>query len=449
MSAVLALAGCTGPRGTQMPVPRPLGRDIQSFHASSDDMENSVSAEAVEHPETITLHQALALALMKNPELAVYSWHIRAAEARILQAGMLPNPEMAIEVEEFGGSGESQGFDAARMSIVLSQVIELGGKRASRRNTATLETALAAWEYEIKRLDILTETTQRFIDVLESQQTLALAESELAVANNVHHAVSERVKAGKDSPLESIKSTSELASSKLSVIQTTRNLAENRHLLAAMWGSKRAVFDKAAGSWPEMPGEIPHYENIEQRLHQNPTIEHALMELRLAEAGLAAEKTARIPDLELATGVERSEEEDGQTFIAGMGVQMPVFDRNKGRIKEARAAVEKARQNKRATEIALHAELRAAYETLAAAKHATLILSNEVLPAAQEAFSAAEEGYRAGKFSYLDVLDAQRTLFEAKSTSLEIRAEYHKSLAKLERLTGENLSTIEMEKGDK
>lgn len=449
MSAILAVAGCTGPRGTGMPVPRPLGRNIQSFHASSDDVDKSVSAEAVERRDTITLRQALALALMKNPELAVYSWDIRAAEARILQAKVLPNPEMEIEVEEFGGSGETQGFDAAKMSIVLSQVIELGGKRAKRRNTATLEMEVAAWKYEAKRLDILTDTTQRLIDVLAAQQKLELAESELGIASNVHHAVSERVKAGKDSPLESIKSKGELASSKLTVIQAARNLAENRQRLAAMWGSKQAVFDKAVGSWPEMPKEIPRYKDIEQRLDQNPEMERALVDLNLAKASLATEKAARIPDLELVTGVEQSEAEDDLTFIAGVGVQIPVFDRNQGGIKEAQASVEKAKQNKKATEVSLHAELRAAYETLTYTKHATLTLAGEVLPAAQEAFSAAEEGYRAGKFSYLDVLDAQRTLFEAKSILLEVRTEYHKSLAKLERLTGENLSTIETKKGDR
>jgi len=102
MSAILALAGCTGPRGTGMPVPRPLGRNLQSFHASSDDAENVVSAEAVERQDTITLRQALALTLIKNPELVVYSRDIRAAEARILQAKALPNPEMEVEVELAG-----------------------------------------------------------------------------------------------------------------------------------------------------------------------------------------------------------------------------------------------------------------------------------------------------------------------------------------------------------
>jgi len=440
LSAILVLAGCAGPRGTGMPVPRPLGSDIQSFHAVTGDVDKPASTDAVEQRGSITLRRALTLALMKNPELAVYSWDIRAAEARMLQAKVLPNPAMEIEVEEFGGSGEAEGFDAATTRVVLSQVIELGGKRAGRWNTAVLEMELAAWEYEAKRLDVLTETTERFIDVLAAQQKEELAASGLSIASNVHHAVSERVKAGKDSPLERIKSKGELASSKLTVIEAGRNLAESRHRLAAMWGSRRAVFDKAVGSWPEMPKEIPDYKDIEKRLHQNPEMERGLVDLSMAEANFDAAKAARIPDLELAASVGRSEADDGQTLTAGVGVQIPVFNRNRGGIREAQAAVEKARKNRDATEVALHAELRAAYETLAYAKHAAVTLADEVLPAVQEAFSAAEEGYRAGKFSYLYVLDAQRTLFEAKSILLEVRAEYHKSLAKLERLTGESLS---------
>ncbi len=448
ISAILALTGCAGPRGPGMPVPRPLGSELQSFHASSDDAENSVAIDTVKHQGDITLRQALALALMKNPELAAYSWEIRAAEARILQANVLTNPEVEIEVEEFGGSGEAEGFDAARMSIVLSQVIELGGKRAKRRRTAALETEVSAWEYEAQRLDVLTETTQRFVDVLVTQQKADLANEELGIASNVHHVVSERVNAGKDSPLERIKSKGKLAASKLIVMQATRDLAAHKDNLAAMWGSGRAAFGDAVGSWPEMPESLPDYSDIERRLHQNPEMALERLDMQLAEAGLAEEKAAWIPDLQWAGGVERSEAEDDETFIAGIGMAIPVFDRNRGGIQSAQAAVEKARQHMKATEVALHTELGAAYETLVYARQATATLTDDVLPAVQEAFSAAEEGYRTGKFSYMDVLDAQRTLFEAQSILLDVRAEYHKTLASLERLTGESLNTIETRTGD-
>ncbi|NIQ01614.1 MAG: hypothetical protein GWM98_15520, partial [Nitrospinaceae bacterium] len=52
------------------------------------------------------------------------------------------------------------------------------------------------------------------------------------------------------------------------------------------------------------------------------------------------------------------------------------------------------------------------------------------------------EGYRFGKFGFLDVLDSQRTLFEARARYLKTLARYHQAVAEVERLTGEPLSTV-------
>ena len=60
-------------------------------------------------------------------------------------------------------------------------------------------------------------------------------------------------------------------------------------------------------------------------------------------------------------------------------------------------------------------------------------------PEAVQAFEAAQEGYRQGKFSYLMVLDAQRTLFELKQQYIDTLADYHTSRAALERLVGQSI----------
>lgn len=73
MSAILLLVGCAGPRGAGMPVPRPLGRDLQSFHASLDGVDQPVSNEVAERQDSISLRHALSCALMQNPELKAFS----------------------------------------------------------------------------------------------------------------------------------------------------------------------------------------------------------------------------------------------------------------------------------------------------------------------------------------------------------------------------------------
>src|SRR5262245_16481048 len=80
----------------------------------------------------LTLADAAQAALDRNPELSAAGWDILAHDGRAVQAGLLPNPEMRAEVEDFGGSGSRPGFEQAQTTLSLAQLIELGGKRARR-----------------------------------------------------------------------------------------------------------------------------------------------------------------------------------------------------------------------------------------------------------------------------------------------------------------------------
>jgi cobalt-zinc-cadmium efflux system outer membrane protein len=132
---------------------------------------------------------------MHNPELAAFTWEVRAMEARTLQAGLAPNPEIGVEFEDFAGSGDLQGINGAEVTVALSQVIELAGKRQKRTRVAALERDLTAWDYEATRLDVLTRVTQAFVAVLSAQERLAV-DTELArLAEQVLQGAEARVKA--------------------------------------------------------------------------------------------------------------------------------------------------------------------------------------------------------------------------------------------------------------
>ena len=154
---VLCIWGCMEPGSeAALPQPRSLGRQFSTFQPPAKPMETSVVPEIAEPTGVITLRQALALALMHNPELKAFSWDVRASQARQLQASIRPNPALEVEVEEVGGPGQRSGFDAAETTIQLSQLIELGDKRNKRIKLASLERELAGLDYEAKRLDVFT-----------------------------------------------------------------------------------------------------------------------------------------------------------------------------------------------------------------------------------------------------------------------------------------------------
>ena len=72
----------------------------------------------------ITLKEAVALALLNNPQLQVFSFEQRAREARALQSGLMPNPQLDIMVEDAAGSGNFNGFNQSQTTIQLSQLVE-------------------------------------------------------------------------------------------------------------------------------------------------------------------------------------------------------------------------------------------------------------------------------------------------------------------------------------
>src|SRR5687767_4089171 len=173
--ALSGLIGCAAPEiRASLPEPRPLGAHVPTHRPALEPPPAEFIPPAVQAPEgVLRLPQALALALMQNPNLAAFAWEVRAGEARTLQAGLPPNPEASVEVENVAGSGEFQGVDEAEVTVGLSQVIELAGKRRKRTHVAALERDLAAWDYETARLDVLTQVTQAFVDVLRVQERLA------------------------------------------------------------------------------------------------------------------------------------------------------------------------------------------------------------------------------------------------------------------------------------
>ena len=133
---IVTLSGCASERlETLGPEPHPLGRDFPTYRASA---KPSLSAQPPnEEPHgALSLEEVLRAALLQNPDLSSTAFEVRAAEARTLQAGLFLNPEIELELEDFGGTGEVRGVQTSESTLQLSQLIELGGKRTKRLRAA-------------------------------------------------------------------------------------------------------------------------------------------------------------------------------------------------------------------------------------------------------------------------------------------------------------------------
>ena len=419
--------------------PRQMENDITAYSSHVENSPPEWQGLDLEEPTgVITLVQAITLSIMKNPGLAAYSWEVRAAEARTLQASLLPNPEFTFETEELGWSDGRNGIGSAVMYFVVSQMLELGNKRGKRTSVARLETDIEDWEYASKRLDLLAETTKAFIKALEARKKVTLSEKFHQLAKRVFQVVSERVEAGKVSPLEKTKAQVTVSGTRIVLERARRQWDVARKRLAAAWGSVSPQFNGVAGDLEKI-SKLASLDQLLEKTAQNPDQARWETEILLQEAKLEFEKSKRIPNVTVSAGLQRFEETNGNAFVFALSVPLPVFDRNQGGIEEARHNIRKVEEEKKVADVRIKTELTSAYEILTATYLEAMTLKNDVLPAAQRVFEGLSEGYRQGKFRYLDVLDAQRTLFDAQATYVEALANYHERSVEVERLIGQGV----------
>ncbi len=444
ITAIFLFSNCAGYRtAANYPEPRPLGKDYKTYHLASEISKEDTSLLQFEEPKGIlTLSQALSLALLNNPELAAFSWEVRAREARTLQASLPPNPEIAVELENVGGSGEAGGFAQTETTVGLSQLIELGGKRQKRIRIAALESDLAAWDYEIKRLDVLTQVTQSFVNVISAQERVTLNTELVRVAQEFMNSVSLRVQAGATSPAEESRARVALSNARIQLDRTQRELDGSQKRLTAMWGSSTPVFEKAGGQL-DTSLKIPKFDQLLTLISQNPEVARWTVDMQRRAAVLSLAKAQRIPDPSIGTGVRRLNESDDNAFVVGLSVPVPIFNRNQGTTETARMRLNQGDWERQATELRINTLIAESYQRLSTAFIEATTLQSSVLPEAQNAFDTINEGYKLGKFGFLEVLDAQRTLFDSRSQYLLSLAEYQKAKADLERLIGQSLDTIQ------
>ncbi|RKU07729.1 TolC family protein [Candidatus Poribacteria bacterium] len=417
---------------------RPLGRDLTTSKPPIDPPTVEEPSQLEKPMGTINLRQALALALTHNPNLKAFAWAVRAGEAKTLQVGLRLNPELETEIEEFGGSGDLSGFSAIETTVQLGVSIDLGGVRGKQKQIAALEAELAGWDYETARLDVLTQVNQAFIDVLAAQEVVALNEELVRLAEQVFNTAKAQVEAGKVSPVQRMRTQVELANSRIALEASKRELEGARFVLALIWGSKSPVFEQVEGQF-EMAKPIPTVEQLANRISQNPNIARWTVEIAHRRAAIQLERLKRVPDLSIGGGMKHLNESDDVAFIFGVSLPLPLFDRNQGAIREAEYNLAKAFEERKSSEIAVCTALATAYGKLSAAASTVSSLKDKVLPSAQSTFDAVTEGYRIGKFDFLEMLDAQRTLFDVRGSYIDALAKYHKAVAEVEWLVGEPL----------
>jgi cobalt-zinc-cadmium efflux system outer membrane protein len=390
--------------------------------------EEALQTAATAPATPLSLTKAIELALEGSPEVAAATRQWEATEGQVLQGRARPNPELAYSLEDARSRTRTQSWQ-------LNLPVELGGKRAARTKAAEKSREQAQAQLNELKAALRANVATAYFDVLTAQERLVLAKDSVALAKSSTDTVAKRVAAGKVSPVEESKARVAEAGIRVELAQAASEQRNARSRLFALLGKIEAPFTVLEGKAENLP-PVPKLADLQSLISSSPAVVLARIEVDRRKALTDLEQSKRVPDITVSAGIQRSNETQRNILLFGVSVPLPVFDRNQGNLLEALKLEDKARDELQGATVRLHSEVAQAQERLSTIAAEVQSLRQDVLPGAKSAYDAATIGFENGKFNFLEVLDAQRTYFTAKSQYLKALGEAHRAAADVDRLLG-------------
>lgn len=380
--------------------------------------------------------------MIRSPALRGAGASRQAVRGDALAAPLRPNPEASVLVEDFGGLGgraDFRGARAAQTTAGVSQRIELGGKRAARISLAGRSGDVAGLDYEAARLDLARDVLTALAEATAAARNIKVEQERVTLADLTVRIARARVDAGREPLLQLRRAEVTRSNAETSAERARREAAVSLRNLSVLIGApmielapQQAWFEDV-GSAPRPP--VPADPLL--RLSANPDfarLEAAIVQQR---ANIDLQRANAVPDVSVQGHVRRFEQGRQTAFVAGVSIPLPIYDRNQGGIARAQAELLRAEAEAERGRLAMAASLVNAERRIDLAWRTVSNLRRVALPAAEQATRLATIGFAEGKFTFLEVLDAQRALSDTRAQLNEALREFHARRAEAERLRGQ------------
>lgn len=390
-----------------------------------------VSADA--SAPILTLEQAVAAAGGAAPSTDAAEAGIEAARVNRTVAGLRPNPVAQAQIENVVGTGPYSGLRSAETTMGVALPIELGGKRSARVAVANAQLSRAELEAAVVAADVRLQVTSLYVEAIAAERRLATARDQLRIADDALQAARVRVQAGRASPLEEQRADVAKINAAASLDRAARLKDVARLNLARRLGrSLDGPLD--TGLLDQLP-TATYGPMIAPSASGTLTLAAADADLAVADAGIRLARANRVPDLNIGPALRRLEATNDTAAVFAVSIPIPLFNNGRAAIAQASAERTRAEARRRMTSLDVEQAIAEAQAEAANAETTARAAAGPALAAAQEAARIARIGYREGKFSQLDLLDAERTLADTRIAAIDALANYHNARARLERLT--------------
>jgi cobalt-zinc-cadmium efflux system outer membrane protein len=385
-------------------------------------------AQAV--PETLTLERALQLAAKNRAEPAAAEYLIEAQQAGVQQAGRAPNPTLSIQSENWRAASTFQGSRDLDTFVSVSQRLELSGKRRFRTEAARAETNIATAEREVLRWYIANQVTVAWWNALRAQEETTLIEQSLGAIEELVRYHEVRWREGEGAEIDLLKVRLELAKEQRRLLESEITERSAKHRIFAEMGIQLPIDVQLVRPLAE---EDDADVGVATALSRRPDLQLQRVIADRDEAQTSVEQSLSKADITPYVGFKRTN--GFNTLIGGISIPLMFRDRREGAIAQAVARTNRQRQLARAAEVRVRAEVEAALAERDSRRSAVESLA-QLISDASVAHGITLAAYREGGVELLFVIDALRTLNEAKMLGLQVDFDYQMSRAEARRAAG-------------
>lgn len=393
---------------------------------------NNLSTATSVSSDSLRLSDILHFVANVNPLLQAGQKRIKAAEGMITQAGLRPNPELEIEAEEVGGS--APGFKESEINVVLSQELELWGKRGDRTRLAKSEADIVRQEVIFAAYDIYASAVGLFFEVIHAQERVTLSLEASRNARSIVETAKVRVERGAALRSEFLLGELEYERAQLNLAQAESDLETAKELLSSLW--KKPSSDFSIQHPEEELEALADIERLQPLVGGSREVRAMSRQDQTIKARLNFEHSNSKPSLTLSGGIKRLESDNTNTFIIGAGLPLPFFNRNQGATASLRASLKALNLEREQALTDSETEFKSKQRKLTQLVFRHQTLKTSILPKAEETYSSLKNAYDRGRIPYSILLEAQRTLVDLRFEQNDINLAIRQEIVSLERLLG-------------
>src|SRR6266545_2275078 len=385
---------------------------------------------------SITITDAVSIFLQQNLQLVAARYDIDTVDAEKLTARLRPNPEISVGFSDIPLSFRDNFIKPQTFNYDISQTFELGGKRRKRIEAANANSEVAQAEFQIVVWLLTNDLKKKFYAVLLADSLLKLAqENQKTFAEIIKH-TTEVFKLGEISGLDLQRLEIEKFKFDTDVANSERDYEiALRDLRVTLGGDYRSMDIEVAGAIDYyQPYEFSLTDLRDKALAARPDLKAAQLGERAADASIRLQDAQRIPDVTVGAGVEQVPQ-GGSTYNFGVGVPLPVHDRNQGERAKALIQKKKAQNDQRLIANQVLSDVDKALVAFELQKRRVELYRTGILTKVDDIQRLTEFSLKSGESSTIELLDAIRTRRETLAGFYQTLFDYQVSLLDLELAT--------------